>query len=429
MKIGMLICCLLPAALFSQNPDSLMRCFFPEEKQTEWLRTYQGRLDDANDIVLVLAGTGGGSCKGVLQYLRSKESLRLEGEWSETGFRLAERDTLGSISGLWEGRPEGQLLRALWTNYDHSISKNALLREINTPDNATTTHCGDNKWIARYTSGGSYEAEMILQKGFGNEIRGMAYLPSGSYRVSGKIDDRNRLDLTLKRSGEAHPAQLTADFRKHDTFDASLVFADRLRQNVRLFQRDLFVLDCAEYADYVSSYDVSFPRTKHPAFNSWIASQADAWIAACRAEAKKGRAVQRTPELRASGRAFGWCDLERLDDDIITGFLTCQTSWSLEQQTIPINFDLKKGEPLGWKDVFRDEFKLDEFVKTIIRPSFTSHALYSTDAGFREWIGQVQFPYFTLRKDGVCFSTAFNTLYGRQSLTVPYADLKIWLRS
>ena len=422
MKFTCLAWLIFSCSLVAQTTDleQSTRHLFPEEKSVKWLRAYKGRLDDVNDVALVLAHDGKHICRGMMQYLRSKETLQLEGEWHDGSFRLAEVDSLKNISGLWEGAVEDFLIHATWTNFDNTIAKDAWLLETPKLDDSPT-HCGDNKWIGAYAGDAEGDPELILQKGSDNAIWGIAYLKTGSFKVAGIIDDRNHLDLALSKQDGKKLARLTADFRNSKSFDASLLYEDRLRQNFHLQLRTQFALDCAEYADYVSSYDFSFPKTKNAAFNKWIEEKANEWINASRLEAKKGKVVQQVPELRATGRAFGWCEVEWQTESLISGFLTCQASWSLQQQGTSFNFDLKKGELLGWHDVFKPSFQSDDFVKNVVKSAFKNHALYESDAGFRQWVDGAAFPHFTLRKEGVSFSTDFNVLYGRQSLTVAAA--------
>ena len=47
---------------------------------------------------------------------------------------------------------------------------------------------------------------------------------------------------------------------------------------------------------------------------------------------------------------------------------------------------------------------------------------------FQKWLTTAQFDYFTIRKEGINFISEFNTLFGEQNCTIPYEDLKPYLK-
>jgi hypothetical protein len=53
---------------------------------------------------------------------------------------------------------------------------------------------------------------------------------------------------------------------------------------------------------------------------------------------------------------------------------------------------------------------------------------FANDVKYREWITKEGFPMFTLRREGVELSTLFHMQYGRQTLMIPYDQLKPYMK-
>lgn len=428
--LPLLACSLL---FFSQKSTSqtasldqtLRQQMTQEGKKVVWLRSFKGRLDDLYDVSVALAFDGE-KCRGKMQYLRSKETFDLAGEaWGEQ-FWLDETAPDGKITGTLEGKVREYVFQGAWQNFDKTIAKTATLVEVNTLDE-TPTACGNNKWIGKYATAAG-DMELLLQKGAHNQVWGIAYLQKRSFKVTGDLDENLRLNLTLKKSGGSVLGELAGDFRNDKDWSATFTQPGKPLQPLKFQLKDRLGVDCVEYADFATSYDVTFPKSKNLAFNGWMEKKAATWISLWQTQASRQENLGRTPEQRAVGQASGWCEVEYFSEQIVSGFFTCQTTWSQQQQGMAFNFDLKKGEEIRQKDIFKDSFNPSVFVKNVVKTAFKNHSLYESDKDFRHWMESADFPYFTIRKEGICFSTDFNVLYGRQSLTVPFGELKDYLR-
>jgi len=40
----------------------------------------------------------------------------------------------------------------------------------------------------------------------------------------------------------------------------------------------------------------------------------------------------------------------------------------------------------------------------------------------------VDFPYYTIHREGLCFMTAFDSVYGQQRITIPFKELEAYLQ-
>jgi hypothetical protein len=129
------------------------------------------------------------------------------------------------------------------------------------------------------------------------------------------------------------------------------------------------------------------------------------------------------PEMRSSIRAYAWCDVDFYDRNFISGFMTFENTWTKGLDGRSFNFDLKKGEEISLKDLFKAGFDITTFVAKYINEEIDHHELYQ-DYEFRKWVSKQGFPYFLIYKDGLAFCTPFDSVYGIQRIKIPYEKLK-----
>ena len=85
--------------------------------------------------------------------------------------------------------------------------------------------------------------------------------------------------------------------------------------------RESLSVGCDEFADYTSSYDITYPQTKKVNFDRWIESLVDGWVEECRDYMREVRKLnpRNTPDIRSIIRASSWSDVNYFDDQLISG--------------------------------------------------------------------------------------------------------------
>lgn len=405
--------------------EQSLRQQFSEPDKVHWVKTFKGRLNDFNDILVVLAFDGY-NCKGRMTYLRSKTSLQLEGIIQDNFLQIKELDGAGNVSGHLRGKIMGNIIEADWSNFDDTIAGKIILLESRKA-NDFPTHCGDNKWYSYYKGKDEKGAvELFLQKGGGNQMRGILFLNNQSFSIKGGINLQNELIAQFEKFEGDKLGELQADFKNQRNFKASIRQKNQAEKVINFKLEEQLSAACFEYADFLSSYDLVYPKTKNSAFNDWMRKRTEEWITSCREHTKNLKVNHLDSGSRASARAFGWCDIEYYSDRVISGFITYSTTWE-DKKSIIFNFDLQSEKLLNENDLFKDHFDKSYFLKNFVKKAFVNHRLYGNDE-FQNWIQNVAFSNFTIRKDGINFSTDFDLVYGRQSMTIPWTELKPYLR-
>ena len=403
---------------------------FEKPEKIEWLKHYKGRIDDLNDVAVTLAFDGK-RCKGQLLYLRSQEKFGLSGYIKDQQILLHEIDREEAISGFFEGHISGSYIFAEWSNFDNSIGGDLLLKETSQLPKLPT-HCGRNKWIRSFRGNIDNESvELLLQKEGDHIIRGLAYFNkyNQSFEVNGEVDHKNAAVLHFTDNFGNRLGHLRGTITKEKIVDPIYTSPEGEQSRSGFWFYEKFDVGCVEYADYISSYDLLYPKTRNKTFNEWITNITDEWISQCRQQVyflnKKNRSIE--PELRATARAYGWCDLDLISIQVISGIITLGNTWNKETNVHAFNFDLYTGEAITLESLFQDDFNWNTFVRNQVSKQIVQHAFYNNEA-FRKWLKKEPFDQFTIRKEGLHFRSSYNSIYGQQSITIPFKDLKPYLK-
>ena len=404
---------------------------FEKPKKIEWVKYYQGRIDDMNDIAVNLAYDGK-FCKGELIYLRSKEKLHLVGTIKKNKLSFQEINGNRSLSGYLNGEFTATGILGEWSNFDNTIAGKIVLKEVSRPA-LVPTHCGDNKWIRLYSGlVGNEKVNLIVHKLANENISGIAYFKGKhtSYYVSGNFDQFDNLYIYLKDNYIQPFGKFEGSLGDNQTFIATyfpeegepLICSFRLNETMQI--------DCSEYADYSSSYDIIFPSIQNAFFHQWMKTLTNNWINSCQKylEDVKQLNPDQNPAMRYSIRANAWCSIDYFSNDLVSGLLNCSTTWNEKTEHKNINFDLTTGREITLEDVFKTDFDYKALIKKRLHKEIRKYKLYK-QYHYREWLSGETFPYFTLRKEGLNFYTDFNPIYGQQQITIPYEDLASFIKA
>lgn len=83
---------------------------------------------------------------------------------------------------------------------------------------------------------------------------------------------------------------------------------------------------------------------------------------------------------------------------------------------------------IGLTDLFNSTFNAKQWLDDYAKKEMPKLAAFSSDPKFREWLNQSGFPLFSIRREGLELSSLFHPQYGRQTPTVPYEQLKPYMK-
>ncbi len=429
----MMACC-NPIALQAQSNPTEKRVadLFKNAKKIQWYKYYKGRVDDINDVGLVIAYDGK-ECKGYITYLRSREQFKLEGHLTGDKIKLRETDTEESVTGHFEGKFFGDYdkLKAHWYNREKTRAGLLMLTQIE-KEVIFPSYCGDNKWVRKYEGTvGKQKVVFIIQRKSDLDIGGVICFKDKktTHCLKGGMVSEDKLKVVAmdnlgNKLGAIEGGIEGAD---HD-FRGNWINPKGEETPVSFTKIDHLMVGCVEYQDYMSTYDVTFPKSKNSSFNKFIDERVGAWKASCKRHTKnlKERKQNPGPEDRAIANAAGWFSIEHVSDKLISGYLTFNKSWEEEHEDYSFNYDLVNDKKITLEDIFREGVEYHKILEEKAMKSIRFKDIY-VNPNFKEWISSASFDYFTIRDNGIRYSTVFHPIYGRQSITVAFDDIEEYL--
>lgn len=433
-QLLIIISFLCTTVLSAQDMKEQVRQLFAEGTTLKWVEHYRGRINDINDIAMTI-GFDGHHCKGYLYYLRSKDKLKVEGTIQDTILNLLEYNAQGIQTGSITGSiKDFEGIAALWQNYDKSLSEElqmlSAVREPRYPG-----YCGDNKWIRHYS--GDFEGgkiDVLLVRSNNGLLKGTMYnnttqktfLVEGTYLKKKRSIVLDIRDLNWKAKGQIVGF---VDFHTDD-IKGHYKLTDDTRQVANLYVYRQLAVGCIEYADFLTKTEITYPKTRNQDFNDLLRERIQDWLTSSRAYTKQyaEQIAQLAPSQRASLRSYCWYDMDFLSDSLISGIITQSNTWDNQYQGFTFNFDLVTNQEITKASLFRADSGYESAIQQYILGELQNRP-YNEDPDYMKWIQTAQFPYFTIRKDGLVFRSDFNSTYGEQQVVIPFDWLKAYLKT
>lgn len=429
LAVTVMVVCALPVGLPGQKPvaDTTVSRLFPSNARLQWVRYYRGRFDDMTEVLLSL-GYDGANCRGQMTYLQSKETLALNGTFDNALFVLTESAANGAACGQLTGTVQGELLQAEWTNAGNTLGAMLYAREVKAP-NTVPKPCGDNKWAARYVARwNDARLDLVLTRQSNLQVSGYLWIESENktYILRGKMLSDDRYEVQALLPGGKVAAHLQGSLQNPQAHECQWIGSGEKR-TFKLTQRTRLATGCLEYADYVSSYDLLYPRPECAGCNQILDRITAEWTE----QVKTAIAAQKrplTPEHRNALRASAWYSISCWTETVFCGQLFFSESWKQPPTARAFNFDLRTGKEITFEDLFNRNFNAREWLAEYARKESPKLPKYATDPPFREWLAKEGFPIAIIRRDGLEICTPFHAIYGQHSLVVPYSMLKPYMR-
>lgn len=416
-----------------QTTEERVQSFFEETEPIKWCKFFRGRMNDINDVMIAL-GSNGKQYKGIMKYLRSNAEFLVEGNVNGKQLELLEKDTLGNTTGIITGIIEDfEGIEAKWFNHDRSVGNDLQLIPYR-QEPRYPTYCGDNKWIRLYNGVINDETvEFILKRGSGFRVDGLAYFQKQdkTFAVEGELTNHNQdIKLKLQDNDWEHLGVIEGkvDFK---TDKIAGFFIDKKGdKSISVLTKDQTIsVGCIEYADFISEMEVTYPKTRSLKFNDMLNDYIQSWLKTSREYTKQYKAQMKTlkPTMRASLRSYFWCDIDYYSSNIISGKAIHTNTWENGYDSYVFNFDFQNNKIIELVDIFKTESEYDAFIQQYIQEAMKKRP-FSKDPMFQKWIAKAKFDYFTIRKEGINFTSEFNAIYGEQHCTIPYEALKPYLK-
>ncbi len=412
----LLLLTIIVSSLDAQYSDIKTRditMLFKNNKEL-WVKKYIGTLDKTHPISLGMA-TNGKEWRGILRYEQSGIQFTVEGKKDKDLISFSELDSEGRASGHLMLSDSEDGLMGSWKSLDGSRSHDIAFVEYPTSKNPTL--CPDS--FTEYYSGkivdtpsqltiirelGEFvKAELI----YGKEVIELnpSCLNETCIVFSDTLDVEELPYTVLRFKYSDNSLGLVATGKKGDKGLATLELDGKL------------AYQCQNYLDYKQIKSILYPKTGSK-FDSYIEEMVDAYMKTSKVQV----AEDNIPDERLIKHFGAWIDIHYYDAHLISGMLYYSLDGG-EDMSQTFTYHIKDEKVVEIKDVI----DIDKLSKEII-PSYLAKEREEKqnfqDQAVQDWYNKQSYDLITLSEGGLKFSTAYNTLIGSQSFTIPYSEIK-----
>lgn len=400
-------------------------------EEAEWSRHYAGAISGDQLITISLVkNVASDEVVGRLFYIKSNFSLPLKGKLIGDEISLDETGPTGALSGSIKAYLNENGINGEWRNFNNRIGGSLKLKKVSTEQEARNLHLEGHQvyfYEGRY---GNFPIKMFLFEDKHGRTLGNLFLSSQNktYELSG-TSVSGKVKISLKTEDHTEEGTIHGSIDENGLLTAQMEVKG-VNHSISLSPKKTIPLTRYTFADYSSSISIVYPKFGLSPIDNYIASNFKAWQEELTGylHDQKKPSIELTPEQRASNRAYNWFDIDYLTDRLASIHFTSGTTWEDEFTDFSVNFDLQSGKPIFKEDLFTNIDSMERFLAHYI-PTELAKLAFNEDPFYGKFIKDLAFDQISLKKEGVSFRSGFNSLYGEQSVTVPYKSLLYFVGS
>lgn len=394
---------------------------------------YKGYINDTHPVEMTLAGLGRDSFVAVVVYRSSMDSFLYKGTIFNKRLEMSERNAKGEVVGYLNGtlsvkkESTKSKLTAQWHNHDKSIAIDLELQEVDSVKG--WAFMSDNKSLLRFQ--GTFEGELvvaIVHRGAEGRASGYFEINRDRYPFIGIVDKERMGDFKLSLDDGR---EIIASWMGNDKLMCAIREGD-IQKTFPLYLRSSFEVGSLDYICAIGLIDYNYPKSKlHPSFSEYLLGE----VFVRQSEDRQFLdSIERpfgfiTPELRLNHRSYSWWEVDFWNDEVISGWISFENTWSNRQTTFPFTYDLSEQRIITLQDMYHAEESpfWDELKKQIADKM--GKVPFAEEKEFLDWMAQDPFKYYTLSTGGLQISTDHNSLFGMQKVVVPFKKLTPFVKN
>lgn len=393
-------------------------------QQGVWINHYAGIGTEGDSFVFTL-GHNAKEYKGILQNISRGESYITEGKYLAEHARLILQDSTYELMGFLYGevKPAGMLVQLL----DKRKEKGRYIEfeKINR-DGFKILDCPSHVWYKSFNGIMDRNPVFIqLQKEKDQRIFGTISVPTKltGYTILGTCDDSRcqHMDLRVydyfgERFKEYKSKVLSSKKIQAEEFYANKfqIFEDwNLENNYNFHCKNIRLPALKMYAQYIKINDRFF--------DPWIESFITKWTEQVISFYQPG-AIQEQRDAIAN------MDIDWISAEWVSGIFKFTEPWSDEERSLPFTFDRRLGRIISLEECFDKDFDHRLFFNEFIASKKKEMIAANNSNRFKAYLDLEYFGLWTLRPEGLCFTSEFNSVWGMRKIIIPYTLLQEHIR-
>jgi hypothetical protein len=435
MKVHILFFCLLGMFFFTptanmyaqkrQSPhtDSLLAHHFEKDTKLLWIRMYQLRLDDVQDLLMVV-GFDGTFCNGWLEYPNTGQKATIKGSLQGQEMMLVELDQNLKPVATFEGTMGHKKLTGQRIDKDRkSAQKLDGQLVIQTQAAEAKLPCSENKWYLKYSlKWSNTDAVLTLARMQAGMVLGNLFVPGQSsyYTIKGKFlsDDKFVAHMTAMPERQ-YFGTIKGSLTQLNKLSLTVEQTEKPKMYVHCSLEEQLILACEQQWIGTTSIDAVYPQTKNENLNKLFDERMKSWIQKIGVLSKQHTDMQ---------TASSWTELTCWQDDFICAVTTFHTSWDTTWNNSVLMYNLKKKKEVQLSDLLQERFDYKTWFHAQSLKHLPGVEAYNRDKQYAAWIDAYGFPVIYLNQSGLVLSTLFHPVYGTNEILITWANLKPYIR-
>lgn len=389
---------------------------FGSQKQGVWINHYAGISTEGDSYVFTL-GHNGIEFKGILQNLNKNEMTTVEGNYNPGQMKLIVMDSSFDMAGILYGEinTTGVLVRIL----DKRKEKGCYIEfERVNRDGFQLLECPSQVWYQSYNGiMDHYPVIVQLQKENDQRVFGTISVPSNmtGYIISGNCEDTRCLKMNLRvydyfgerfkeykvTTPETNRIQVEEFYK-----DKIQIFENWNSENKYLFKCKNISLPVVRlYAQYIQIDDRNF--------DIWLEDFILKWTDQVISFYQPG-------DLQEVKNATANMDIDWINADWVSGIFKFTEPWSDEERSLPFTYDRRWNRIISIEEIFEKDFDYKSYFSEYISKQKKEMMSQNNSNRFKAYMDLEYFSHWTLRPEGFCFTSEFNSVWGTRKIIVPY---------
>ena len=393
---------------------------YESEKSFQWVRKWKGMLHEVHDIEIVLASQND-VVKGWCSYVKSKDTLFLEGTLDGQNLKLLESNKNGDLTGNIYAVLKNNEFEGEYRNKRDTYSWSLFLSEQSEGLNFASIK--NLFYLRQYRNvEQGKELDLILTARNQNTISGVLYFLNRSvaYDCKGfKVRDfeyeMQLADFSGTHMGTAYLSTFPGNQKIIFNPKSSGSF------NIPISMYAESTLEWLKHSSYESMIEVSYPKMEDNHFDDFAGKITSDWFESLTdlCEDEKIKSTFKESDWRNAVLGSSWFEPYFLSKTMVSGcFIMTNNRTVPKFDYLPITFSLEKEKDIDIRDEFKNNKRLDEIIfaereKMKKTSSNDYHKLYN------EWLLNQKFESLVITNGGIVAFSEYDIRFGLQKIFIP----------
>ncbi len=403
---------------------------YDSEKSFQWVRKWKGMLHEVHDIEIVLASQDD-KIKGWFSYVKSRDTLFLEGSFDGQNLKLLEYNKNGDHTGNIYASLENNEFEGEYRNKRDTYSWLLYLSEQSEDLNFASIK--NLFYLRQYRNvEEGKELDLILTARNQNTISGVLYFLNRSiaYDCKGfKIKDfeyeMQLADFSGTHMGSAYLSTFPGNQKITFNPKSSGSFSIPLSMYAES------TLEWLKHSSYESMIEVSYPKMQNHHFDEFAGKITSDWFNSLTnlCEDDKIKSNFEESDWRNAVLGSSWFEPYYLSETMVSGCFIMTNNRTVPKFTyLPITFSLDKEKEIDIRSEFKNIKKLEEIIFT------ERKKMKKTDSNeynnlYNEWLLNQGFTSLVMTNGGIVAFSEYDIRFGLQKIFIPAEVFRKELKS